>query len=235
LLPLPDDGFPSRHLGRRQSGREALERGCGQFGEQRSRAQQRDLHDRDGCLGVQAGRRGAPAPAPALRRSRGREGEPFNQAEHLSQRLSRDRTLQQRPASDVQKGAARADQRQQRHGSRQAQTGRNRRQRAAQRQRGAQDRHTQAPADQQHADRGRQDRAHPVGGVQVTGPRLRAAQDRDGQDDKKAGPARRSARAANTGASSAPGTSRTSATTLATGAPPGCRRRPAWQSTSSTR
>ena len=33
LLPLPDDGFSGRDLGRRQSGREALERGCGQFGE----------------------------------------------------------------------------------------------------------------------------------------------------------------------------------------------------------
>ena len=52
LLPLPDDGFSGRHLSRRQGGRDALERRCGQLGEQRSRAQQRDLHDRDGCLGV---------------------------------------------------------------------------------------------------------------------------------------------------------------------------------------
>ena len=59
LLALPDEDCPGRQLSGGERGREALERRGGQFGEQRGRAQQRDLHDRDGRIGVQAEHSGA--------------------------------------------------------------------------------------------------------------------------------------------------------------------------------
>ena len=106
---MPDEGRPGLHIGRGKRGRKAFERRGGQFGEQRDRAQQRDLHDRDGRMGVQA-EQSAPAGAGGERQHGGdaeqrepaapkvdehrhqhcadREpghGEPFEKAEHLSQ------------------------------------------------------------------------------------------------------------------------------------------------------
>ena len=54
LPALPHEHGPGRQLDWGEGGREAFERGGGQFGEQRDRAQQRDLHDRHRRLGVQA-------------------------------------------------------------------------------------------------------------------------------------------------------------------------------------
>ena len=100
---------PGRHLDRSEGGREAFDRGRRQFGEQRQRAQQRDLHDRHRRLGVQ-GEQGAAAGGGGKRQhdrdaehrepgcpqvhehrhqhradSEPGHGEPFEKAEYLAQ------------------------------------------------------------------------------------------------------------------------------------------------------
>jgi hypothetical protein len=109
LLALPDKDCSGRYLGRDEGGREAFQCGGGQFGEQRDRAQQGDLHDRDGRMGVQAEQRTPAAgggkwqhdrdakqgesAAPQVREQWHQQraqrepghGEPFEEAEYLSQ------------------------------------------------------------------------------------------------------------------------------------------------------
>ncbi len=57
---LPDQDGAGGQVHGREGRPKAFDRGCGQFGEQRERAEQRDLHDRHGHLGVEA-EQGAPA------------------------------------------------------------------------------------------------------------------------------------------------------------------------------
>ena len=205
-ISLPDQHVSGAQLHRPQRRRQALDRGGGQFGEQRERAQQRDLHDRHGGTGVEAehgasaghGRQrqhgrhpehGQPASAQVRQRGyqQGTQGEPghhepLEDAEDPPDQLRRDRPLQQGAGGHRQQGVAGPGHRQQGHGAGQAETERDHRQRAAEDQRGRQDRPAQAAPDQDRAHGGRQQRSGAESELEVAGPARGAAEHGQGQD-----------------------------------------------------